>query len=55
MVTEKHYVNTSTLVDYLSYSAVKLLDVYAMLLKVKKIAREKAQIYCVKLMLLKSS
>ncbi|EJF89968.1 hypothetical protein [Bartonella melophagi] len=36
MVTEKHYVSTSTLVDYLSYSAVKLLDVYAMLLKVKK-------------------
>ncbi|ENN89995.1 hypothetical protein [Bartonella bovis] len=36
MVTEKHYVNTSTLADYLSYSAIKLLDVYAMLLKVRK-------------------
>ncbi|MEL6088795.1 hypothetical protein [Bartonella schoenbuchensis] len=42
MVTEKHYVNTSTLVDYLSYSAVKLLDVYAMLLKVKKDSKGKS-------------
>lgn len=42
MVTQKHYVNkeklanTETLVDYLSHSAARLLDIHAMLLKAKK-------------------
>ncbi|MCZ2204223.1 hypothetical protein [Bartonella sp. A05] len=36
MVTQKHYANTQTLVDYLSHSAARLLDIHAMLLKAKK-------------------
>ncbi|AQX28066.1 hypothetical protein BJB63x_006540 [Bartonella sp. JB63] len=36
MVKKKHYTNTLTLVDYLSYSAVRLLNIHAMLLKVRK-------------------
>ncbi|WP_273760370.1 hypothetical protein [Bartonella sp. ML70XJBT.G] len=36
MVARKRYVNTLTLVDYLSHSAVKLLDIHAMLLKVRE-------------------
>ncbi|WP_336279409.1 hypothetical protein [Bartonella sp. CB175] len=36
MVAQKHYASTPTLVDYLSHSAMKLLDIHAMLLKAKK-------------------
>ncbi|WP_041583212.1 hypothetical protein [Bartonella australis] len=36
MVTQKCPTKTLTLVDYLSHSAAKLLDIHAMLLKVKK-------------------
>ncbi|MGF7158172.1 hypothetical protein [Bartonella heixiaziensis] len=36
MVAQKCYTNTPTLVDYLSHSAIKLLDIHAMLLKVKE-------------------
>ncbi|WP_455481448.1 hypothetical protein V3564_03330 [Bartonella sp. B12(2025)] len=36
MVARKRYANTLTLVDYLSHSAVKLLDIHAMLSKVRE-------------------
>ncbi|WP_442879683.1 hypothetical protein [Bartonella sp. CB189] len=36
IVAEKHCASTPTLVDYLSHSAMRLLDIHAMLLKVKK-------------------
>ncbi|GAA5104942.1 hypothetical protein [Bartonella jaculi] len=36
MVAQKRYANTPTLVDYLSHSAIKLLDIHAMLLKVRE-------------------
>ncbi len=36
MVARKRYADTPTLVDYLSHSAVKLLNIYTMLLKVKE-------------------
>ncbi|WP_409361924.1 hypothetical protein ACRPOS_003100 [Bartonella heixiaziensis] len=36
MAAQKCYTNTHTLVDYLSHSAIKLLDIHAMLLKVKE-------------------
>ncbi|AQX18299.1 hypothetical protein BA1379B_004650 [Bartonella sp. A1379B] len=36
MVQRKYYTKTLTLIDYLSYSAVRLLNIYAMLLKIKK-------------------
>ncbi|EJF87807.1 hypothetical protein ME1_00977 [Bartonella vinsonii subsp. arupensis OK-94-513] len=36
MVARKRSVDTSTLVDYLSHSAIKLLDIHTMLLKAKE-------------------
>ncbi|WP_455475098.1 hypothetical protein [Bartonella sp. B30(2025)] len=36
MVTRERYANTSALVDYLSHSAMRLLNIHAMLSKVKK-------------------
>ncbi|WP_375673596.1 hypothetical protein [Bartonella sp. TS82HLJMH] len=36
MIARKRYVNTPTVVDYLSHSAIKLLDIHAMLVKVRK-------------------
>ncbi|WP_336288415.1 MULTISPECIES: hypothetical protein [unclassified Bartonella] len=36
MVAQKRYADMPTLVDYLPYSAVKLLNIHAMLLKVQK-------------------
>ncbi len=36
MITWKSYTNTPTVVDYLSHSAMKLLEIHAMLVKVRK-------------------
>ncbi|WP_208437617.1 hypothetical protein [Bartonella taylorii] len=36
MVARKHYADTPTLVDYLSHSAVQLLDIHTMLLKARE-------------------
>ncbi|KEG16728.1 hypothetical protein ACMY46_04455 [Bartonella bacilliformis] len=36
MVMQKHYTNTSTLVDYLSHYAARLSDIHTILLKIKK-------------------
>ncbi|UTO29373.1 hypothetical protein [Bartonella harrusi] len=36
MVARKRYVDTPTLVDYLSHSAIKLLDIHNMLLKARE-------------------
>ncbi|WP_455475455.1 hypothetical protein [Bartonella sp. B17] len=36
MVAQKRYTDTSALVDYLSHSAMKLLDIHTMLSKAKK-------------------
>lgn len=49
MVAQKRYANTPTLVDYLSHSAIKLLDIHAMLLKVREDNMGENQIYCIRL------
>ncbi|WP_183194701.1 hypothetical protein [Bartonella fuyuanensis] len=36
MIAQKRYANKPTIVDYLSHSAIKLLDIHAMLAKVRK-------------------
>lgn len=36
MVAQKAYVSTPTLIDYLSRSAIKLLDIHSILLKVRE-------------------
>lgn len=55
MVAQKAYVSTPTLIDYLSRSAIKLLDIHSILLKVREEAMGENQIYYVKLIPQKNS